>query len=286
MTTTTPAWSVGPLDFRPGGVFTLNGILTMERETEERARMSNRIQRVSLGALLKRYSEHATPNCGPPDDDSDSYWFYVIHKDDGLYLPTESDGNAERFATIFRDVWQAIPEADCAKMVQHWRTHPERQACGFVISPAIFLENGWWSRGERVDGSCSPTGHVFRFYAPTIDWMPAEAVAWVIAHELGHMMYRVQNPELLKTATPQPTITRQEALEHLAFLAGTTPEAVDRDYTQRGRNPILQVHALLDTEENAADEQAGNWLGFDESAYCQWNKTHLHESDRLHKQYG
>ncbi len=95
------------------------------------------------------------------------------------------NADGERFAELFRRVWQRLSLSVRRALLLHWR-----QGLSFAFSRAC--ENSPAARIELrrslpgVYGSHSSAVEVLSFACPTCSAMPDEAAQSVIAHELAH----------------------------------------------------------------------------------------------------
>lgn len=112
----------------------------------------------------------------------------------GLSVPDAGLGNRPRFATIFRAVWNSIPQQDRERILAYWRK--------FRGAPSIDMVSRFKLPRENDDYRC-----IVRFNAEAADWMPDDKLAAHIAYELGHV-WRYNNPA-------SDSNTRQTSIEVL-----------------------------------------------------------------------
>jgi hypothetical protein len=122
--------------------------------------------------------------------------FLAIDADCGLYVRRNGHGNDQRFAQMFANVWRSIPLHHRAAMVAHWEQWAPKDEGRLCLS--IAMENLSTLRGSV--GDCAAMGTELKFYARVMDMLPDDQAAYVIAHELAHVLQVSQG----KTLRPNP----------------------------------------------------------------------------------
>jgi hypothetical protein len=103
-----------------------------------------------------------------------------------IYLPRRGACDDDRLAAVVRKTWGAIPVAARRAMNSHWQL-PEEDTPGFCKG-GLWIEAlaRWPGRGNRCMGQCWNDGHAIRLHSPTVNAMPDDVLAVLIAHELAH----------------------------------------------------------------------------------------------------
>lgn len=92
---------------------------------------------------------------------------------------TVYDGDGERFAGLFLEVWRQLPLSVREKILGHWSNDE---------NPDLLLElsNGWKNCTTR-DGETSLCGCSVKFSAAKMDLVFDVSAKFLIAHELAHV---------------------------------------------------------------------------------------------------
>lgn len=109
-----------------------------------------------------------------------------IHPRAGIFLKTELPGTGQRFASIFRSTWNALPLWARRRILRHWR-EPSEQGVD-VLNLTIELISDVPDEDGPGIATCCNLGHYLEFYEPLVDRMPDECVTALIAHELAHVL--------------------------------------------------------------------------------------------------
>lgn len=141
----------------------------MTREAEHFT--ENRLRK----ALLKVSSEQDTMKIDMNTITIDTEW--------GLSLIAHPGTNGKRFVTLFRQVWEAIPEQQRIKMRRRWRR--KGQPIIILQVKPLFVFEG--VRRYPLASYLIETEE-FHFRSTWIDKMPDEMVKILIAHELAHCL--------------------------------------------------------------------------------------------------
>lgn len=99
------------------------------------------------------------------------------------------EGNAARFAAIFRNVWDGLPSEDRDTIYSYWC----KGFLGRDFSPRIELSGCWARRNDEL-GMTSWVGHRLVFHAPSVDRLSDAAVTELVAHELAHVFQMANHP--------------------------------------------------------------------------------------------
>jgi hypothetical protein len=140
----------------------------------------------------------------------------------------------ERFARLFREVWQSMSRSDHTWILKHWRNCPNEHkqwlpARGIVFTQLVY-SNFYRGNSKRAVAQTGWKGNRVVFWTPYLDALPDDHAKVIIAHELAHVLH---------------------------FAKGY-------DYSDDDDGFWI---------ENDADEQA-QWWGHDVDAWIQYNTDH------------
>jgi hypothetical protein len=102
-----------------------------------------------------------------------------------LYLLLRGFCDEERLARSIRSTWQRVPAAARGPLREHWQT---REGLHSLCNGPMRVEAlpNWAERSRPTLGECWTRGHAIRLHSESVQTMPDEALAAVIAHELAH----------------------------------------------------------------------------------------------------
>jgi hypothetical protein len=99
------------------------------------------------------------------------------------WSPIAEQKSVDRFARLFRNVFNSIPPDDGGLLLFHWESickgHPNIE----LVAETEYLDD-WLLPAEAW---AQFPGHVVRFRRAAMDAWPDDLVETVIAHELGHV---------------------------------------------------------------------------------------------------
>ncbi len=126
-----------------------------------------------------------------------------IDADAGMSIETEGNGNRQRFAHVFRQVWIGVPATDREAMVAHWISG----IVGQDHSPQIELHAAADKPGNN-DGF----GNTLTFNSCVAELLAeVDLLADLIAHELGHVYCFATNASAHSTFPPNTEAKEDEA---------------------------------------------------------------------------
>jgi len=101
-----------------------------------------------------------------------------------VFLSLSSEGDNDRFVSLFRQAWQALKLWQRRAILAYWRR------CNRGVPPLITMvsdELAGGNSGGNALGCCGLAGSELKFHAPSLAEMPDPLVVAVIAHELLHV---------------------------------------------------------------------------------------------------
>jgi hypothetical protein len=144
-----------------------------------------------------------------------------------LYLLRRDFCDEERLARLIRSTWLRFPAAARDPLREHWQT---REGLHSLFNGPLRVEAlpGWTGRSNRVLGECWTQGHAIRLHSVSVQTMPDEALAALIAHEFAHAFQFATECDWGATKKAE-----EAAVEDCIRGWGFHPEALDSWFAQQ-----------------------------------------------------
>jgi len=121
---------------------------------------------------------------------------------------TDGYGDAEKFARIFNNTWDCLPEEHQGYLLEHWQLHstpllkyPVVQLIGWKKEFMPVKRHDTDDPDVAAFAACTENGLQFAFWQPVMDRLPDEHAETIVAHELAHAVISIlpenrENPQL------------------------------------------------------------------------------------------
>lgn len=196
-----------------------------------------------------------------------------ICKESELFLVRHGHGDDERFAAIFRAMWDRIPKEARKLLERFWWSDGHRRCTAFW-GPEIELLDDWEGRAKFVAATVlvdkQRIKFRMKFWAPFFTAIPDDSAQIWMAHEMAHV-YQFAT-DTLYTHAPY---TREEAIVLLEKEFDAPFAQLKKDYQPDEIEVFLEEIKYSHSKVEKEAEQIIKAWGFDPNALETWRKANI-----------